>query len=79
MKNLGNIALLLAAGAGFVASLPAVDVHAHDIRAYVDNFEHNMLARDPKKEAAGAVTEQGQYIRAQSFNCFHATCTGTGA
>lgn len=52
MKNLGNIVLLLAAGAGYVASLPAGDVPANQVRGY--EAVNEILARMPKgKDAAG--------------------------
>lgn len=48
MKNLGNIVLLLAAGAGYVASLPAGDAPANQVRAY--DAVNEILARVPKNK-----------------------------
>lgn len=54
MKNLGNIVLLLAAGAGYVASLPAGDAPGNQVRGYEGQAVHEILARVPKgKGAAG--------------------------
>lgn len=61
MKNLGSIVLLLAAGAGYVASLPAGGVAGNQIRAVHDGAAAPMMIpRAPKKgdaQGAGAASE----------------------
>lgn len=54
MKNLGSIVLLLAAGAGYVASLPAGEAPANQVRSYEGEALHEMLAREPKKNKGAA-------------------------
>lgn len=50
MKNIGSLAMLLLAGAGYVASLPAVDVQQQNqVRAIGYDAYHDILAREPKK------------------------------
>lgn len=53
MKNLGNIVLLLAVGAGYVASLPAGEAPANQVRGY-DDAVNDILARVPKAKGAAA-------------------------
>lgn len=53
MKNLGNIVLLLAVGAGYVASLPAGEAPANQVRGY-DEAVNDILARVPKAKGAAA-------------------------
>lgn len=63
MKNLGNIVLLLAAGAGYVASLPTVGVHPHQIRAVVHNAAHKTIPREAEKNAEpGVATAAGKLL-----------------
>jgi hypothetical protein len=50
MKNIGSLAMLLLAGAGYVASLPAGDAQQqHEIRAVGYESYSQILAREPKK------------------------------
>lgn len=50
--------MLLLAGAGYVASLPAGDMPQHEVRAVGYDTYHEILAREPKKnknkDGAGA-------------------------
>lgn len=67
MKNLGNIALLLAAGAGYVASLPTTGVPANQLRAVVDNVAHEIVPReseknDKKTAEAGVAAAAGEFF-----------------
>lgn len=41
--------MLLLAGAGYVASLPAGDMPANEVRAVGYDTYHEILAREPKK------------------------------
>lgn len=54
MKNIGSLAMLLLAGAGYVASLPAGDVPQNQVRAVGYDTYHDILAREPKKKNKGA-------------------------
>jgi hypothetical protein len=54
MKNLGSLAMLLLAGAGYVASLPAGDVQQNEVRAVGYDTYHEILAREPKKKNKNA-------------------------
>lgn len=54
MKNLANILLVLAAGVGYVASLPAGGHGENQVRAYYDgDIAHAVYAREPKKNKGG--------------------------
>lgn len=59
MKNIGSIAMLLVAGVGYVASLPAgnAPVNHLEIRT-LDNVAHEVLARDPKKNKAAGKSKE---------------------
>lgn len=75
MKNLGNIALLLAAGAGYVASLPTTGVPANQLRAVVDNVAHEIVPReseknDKKTAEAGVAAAAGEFFLSFSLSPF---------
>lgn len=54
MKNIGSLAMLLLAGAGYVASLPAGDIQQqNEVRAVGYESYPQILAREPKKKNKG--------------------------
>lgn len=62
MKNIGSLAMLLLAGAGYVASLPAGDVQQQNqVRAIGYDAYHDILAREPKKKNKGAAGKSNSH------------------
>lgn len=53
--------MLLLAGAGYVASLPAGDVPHNQVRAVGYDTYHDILAREPKKKNKGAAGKSTLY------------------
>lgn len=74
MKNLGNIVLLLAVGAGYVASLPAGEAPANQVRGY-DDAVNDILARVPKAKGAAAAAGMPISLSSNSPHTSHEAYT----